>query len=54
MDDKEHLKLCLARYIYRNRLINKYMQTKKRTLWRTWWLDRFGDEYNDYIESVKK
>lgn len=64
-NEQEHLKLCMAREIYRSGCIDrllpsvvefrvKYPRRKHiNKTWRDWWRERFGDEYEDYVEVMK-
>lgn len=57
----EQRKLCLARHLYREGLINektpssegKKTFSKNWKTWAMWWKSRYGDDINEYIEEMK-
>ena len=62
MNDYEHRKICMARYLYRNSLFDEATPSsrKKKTFskgwqtWAMWWESRFGDNINEYIEEMSR
>lgn len=65
MNEQEHKKLCMARYIYREGIIDQLLPSvirgnenkrnkPKKTTWRDWWLSRYKENYDDYTDKARR